>query len=89
MAVDKEGESEGEGAEATMARRSQGCELCGQLIELDDETEPRHQRSGTGYKCGDGAACGERKRKRDEEVRNAPEGANSRSKRRQGGGGAP
>ena len=87
MAADEA--EEAEGAEATMAPVMQGCKLCGQLIEIDDETEPRPQRSGSGYKCGDGAACNERKRKRHEELRNAPEGANSRSKRRQGGGGAP
>ena len=65
-----------------MARVMQGCELCEQLIEIDAEAEPRPLREGSGYKCGDGAACGERKRKRNEELRNAPEGANSRSKRR-------
>ena len=56
------------------------CEVCGLLLDPKSQVTPQ-SRSGTGYKCGNFIGCMERKRKRDDDLRNAPTGANARPKR--------
>ena len=58
-----------------------GCEVCGLLLDPKSELVPVPQPSGTGYKCGNITGCLERKRKREDNIRNAPTGPNARPKR--------
>ena len=51
------------------------CEVCGLLLDSKSQLAPVPQPSGTGCKCGNITGCMERKRKRDDDLRNAPTGA--------------
>ena len=62
----------------TAKSRTQGCELCGHEIRLDEDELITH---GTGYKCSDAAECHGRAEERKRLLKEAPTGMHNRAKR--------